>query len=82
MECHKDDVGFVLQKYVETCKETRISVRGDCMRNLIINEEGASVVEYGMIVGLLALVAFLALYKLGHIIYGALSLIFFNYLWW
>ncbi|GEM_PF-3860175 len=52
------------------------------MKRLVYEEEGASAVEYSMIIGLVALVAFVALYKLGHILFYALYKIFWNYIWW
>ncbi len=52
------------------------------MKRFILSEEGASVVEYGMIIGLLALPAFVFLRFLALMLKIAMFQIFWRYLWW
>ncbi len=52
------------------------------MKRFIFNEEGASAVEYGMIIGLLALPAFIFLRFLAFRLRIVMFKIFWEYLWW
>jgi len=52
------------------------------MKELILNEEGASAVEYAMTIGLIALVAIVALHWLAIRLHMVMLQIFWQYLWW
>ena len=52
------------------------------MKDFIVNEDGASVVEYGMIIGLVGLVAIVALHLLGLRLHAVMFEIFSSYLRW
>ncbi len=55
---------------------------GEKIKVFIISEDGASAVEYGMAVGLVGLVSFVALSLLGKQVNKLLTLYFKVFLWW
>ncbi len=52
------------------------------MKEFLYGEEGAAAVEYGMIVGLLALLAFVILKWLAYRLQWDMVRFFWQYLWW
>lgn len=52
------------------------------MRDFILSEDGASMVEYSMIVGLIGLVAIVVLHWLALRLKYVMFRIFWQYLWW
>ncbi len=48
------------------------------IKRFITGEEGATAVEYAMIVGLIALVSFVAFQKLGHEVWRIISEMFYS----
>ncbi len=52
------------------------------MKGFILNEEGASAVEYAMTIGLISLVAIIAIYWLAIRLHIVMLKIFWQYLWW
>lgn len=52
------------------------------MKVFILGEKGASAVEYGMVIGLIALVSVVALHWLALRLHFIMLKIFWQFLWW